>query len=115
MERELLTLKGHSGGVDSVAFSPDGRRVATGGVDHTAKVWETTNGTELFTLKGHGSAGPVRWPFSPDGTGGFLLAAGDWMSNADHTAKLWDATGGEELLATKWRRNEMAWSRHFPG
>ena len=38
--RELLTLKGHSGGVMSVAFSPDGQRIVTGSRDRTARVWE---------------------------------------------------------------------------
>jgi hypothetical protein len=38
--RELLTLTGHAGGVNSVAWSPDGARLATGSNDGTAKVWE---------------------------------------------------------------------------
>ena len=39
---ELLTLKGHTDGVDSATFSPDGSRVLTGGPDRTAKVWDAT-------------------------------------------------------------------------
>jgi WD40 repeat protein len=39
--KELLTLRGHSGFVSAVAFSPDGKRLATASwEDHTAKVWE---------------------------------------------------------------------------
>ena len=38
--RELLTLKGHKGGVTSVAFSPDGQRIVTGSRDQTARVWQ---------------------------------------------------------------------------
>jgi WD40 repeat protein len=34
-------LEGHTGGVTSVAFSPDGRRVVTGSYDNTARVWDT--------------------------------------------------------------------------
>ena len=37
--RELLTLKGHSAAINSVAFSPDGRRIVTGSEDQTARVW----------------------------------------------------------------------------
>jgi WD40 repeat protein len=37
--QELLTLKGHSGSVNSVAWSPDGKRLATASGDQTAKVW----------------------------------------------------------------------------
>ena len=40
ISKDLLTLKGHDGRVDSVAFSPDGRRIVTGSADGTAKVWE---------------------------------------------------------------------------
>ena len=49
---ELLTLTGHSGAVVSVAFSPDGTRIATGSVDQTARVWEAGNGRELFFTSG---------------------------------------------------------------
>ena len=51
--KELLTLKGHSGSIRSVAFSPDGQRIVTGSDDKTAKVWEAASGRELLTLKGH--------------------------------------------------------------
>ena len=42
--KELLTLKGHSGAIHSVAFSPDGQRIVTGSEDGTAKVWEAASG-----------------------------------------------------------------------
>ena len=42
--RELLTLKGHSDAIVSVAFSPDGQRIVTGSEDQTAKVWEAASG-----------------------------------------------------------------------
>ena len=37
---EVLTLKGHTGIVDSASFSPDGSRIVTGSNDQTAKVWD---------------------------------------------------------------------------
>ena len=64
--RVSMTLRGHSGFVQAVAFSPDGKRLATASVDQTAKVWDAERGTELLTLRGHsGSVNKVA--FSPDG------------------------------------------------
>ena len=56
--KELFALKGHAGRVMSVAFSPDGQRLASGSRDQTVKIWDSATGKELFALKGH--AGPVR-------------------------------------------------------
>jgi WD40 repeat protein len=67
--------------VSAVAFSPDGRFVATASDDETARVWETATGKEVYTLSGH--EGPVRCvAFSPDGK---RLATG----SDDGTARLW--------------------------
>src|SRR5260370_33371136 len=53
MAVELLTLKDeHSDNVKSVAFSPDSRRIVTGGHDATAKGGDAKSGKELRTLKG---------------------------------------------------------------
>jgi len=53
VEKAPLILEGHSAGVTSVAFSPDGERVITGSRDRMAKLWELRGGDEILTLKKH--------------------------------------------------------------
>ena len=79
---ELLTLKGHTGGVYSASFSPDGSRIVTASEDQTAKVWDAASGAELLTLKGH-TGGVSSASFSPDGSRIVTVSRG--------TAKIWDA------------------------
>jgi tetratricopeptide (TPR) repeat protein len=80
----MLTLRGHTNGVFSVAYSPDGHRLASASDDMTVKVWDAATGQETLTLKGH--TGPVSGvAFSPDG---LHLASGC----EDQTVKIWDAT-----------------------
>jgi WD40 repeat protein len=61
-----MALRGCEGPVTCVIFSSDGKRLATGGTDHTARVWDAETGQQLLRLEGHASAVlPVA--FSPDG------------------------------------------------
>jgi WD40 repeat protein/serine/threonine protein kinase len=88
---ELLTLQGHTDRVNSVAYSPDGKRLASASADKTVKVWEAQTGKEIFTFKGH--AGLIQSVvFSPDGKS---LAS----VSLDRTLKVWDAQTGKELLS----------------
>src|SRR5438552_12387113 len=64
--KELLTLKGHKGNITVIAFSPDNKKVATGGSDGTGKLWDLETGKELVTLTGHTGA-LFALAISPDG------------------------------------------------
>ncbi|MBV6426130.1 MAG: Protein TolB [Haliscomenobacter sp.] len=82
--------EGHTSSVNNVAFSPDGKRLATGSSDKTAKIWDVETGQVLRTMEGHlDNVSSVA--FSPDGK---RLATG----SDDKTAKIWDVETGEVLL-----------------
>jgi WD40 repeat protein/predicted Ser/Thr protein kinase len=77
----FISLEGHEQEVCTAAFSPDGQHVATGGLDQTARIWNTTNGTLRRTIV-------VGFPvvslaYSPDG--GRLVTVGP-----DNTASIWE-------------------------
>jgi WD40 repeat protein len=85
----VISLKGHSGSITSMAFSPDGRLLATGSNDNTVKLWDLAAKREVVTLRGH--AGWVTGvAFSPDGR---TLAT----SANDSTVKLWNLAIGQEV------------------
>src|SRR5262249_35025557 len=105
-QRGHITLKGHTGVVLSVAFSPDGKRLVSGSEDQTVKVWDAHTGQQPLTLKGHTS-----WvnsvAFSPDGT---RIASGSWdhLHKTPGEVKVWDAQTGQETLTLKGHTGAVA-------
>jgi WD40 repeat protein/lipopolysaccharide biosynthesis regulator YciM len=100
-------------GVVSVAFSPDGARIFTGGTLGTthpdfgqASVWDARTGAELLQLKGH-TGTVMSAAFSPDGT---RVITG----STDGTAKVWDARTGTPRLELDGIRNPMASAAFSP-
>jgi WD40 repeat protein len=87
---ERATLKGHTGAVLALAFSPDGKLLASGAGERTGelKIWEVVKGTERANFEGHRER--VRCvAFSPDGK---TLASG----SGDATVKIWDVVARRE-------------------
>jgi WD40 repeat protein len=98
----LLRLSGHLSQIHGVAFSPDGKLLASASLDGMVKVWNAATGMEVRTLKGHAN-GVKRVEFSPDGTR--LASAGQ-----DGTVKLWDTTTDPEALTLEDGRGMVAFS-----
>ena len=96
----------HEGGVNGIAFSPDGRKLATGGQDCSVRIWEVPSGRELASLtpdiavkKGGASKNSYGLAFSPDGR---FLATG----NFDATIRVWELASGRVVarMATTYGR-----------
>ncbi|BAZ49856.1 WD-40 repeat-containing protein [Nostoc sp. NIES-4103] len=91
--QENNRLEGHSNYVWGVAFSPDGKTIASASLDNTVKLWNVATGEEIAILKGHSDE--VRdVAFSPDGK---TIAS----ASLDKTVKLWNAATGKEINTLK--------------
>jgi WD40 repeat protein/uncharacterized caspase-like protein len=105
---KLQVFKGHQGHIQSVACSPDGRRVVTGaagprllfGSTGTAIVWDTATGKEICTIQGHDKTGISSAVFSADGSQVLTTAEKAGLfgpSKTDCAVLVWDASSGQKI------------------
>src|SRR5437660_300733 len=85
--RYPFTFKGHTSSVRAVAFSPDGKTLASGSTDKTIKLWNVMTGKEKATLTGHTSE-VIALAYRPDGQMLYSLSL-------DRTIKLWGPKAGK--------------------
>ena len=98
----LAACRGHEDGIAALAWSPDGRRVASASYDSTVQVWNAATGSHVLTYSGHTwRVRAVAW--SPDGAS--IASGGD-----DGTMQVWDAKDGSLRFKYEGHCNAVAWS-----
>jgi WD40 repeat protein len=107
--RDTATLQGHTGGVLTIAYAPDGKTLASGGGENCVHLWDVQTRKVRVTL-GRAASNPgmpetdimgfCGLSFSPDGT---YLASGC----GDGTASLWNVAGTKEAAILRGHRNTV--------
>ncbi len=99
------TLRGHEDQINFIAWSPDGRYLASASVDRTIQIWDGQTGEPIKTLEGHTDLiFSVAWSFD-----GQRIASGSW----DETIRIWDGQTGEPIKTLEEHESpilDVAWS-----
>jgi WD40 repeat protein len=98
--KELHRVAAHEKGTESLVFSPDGRILASGGIEGTARLWDVAGGKETQKLTGHIQA-VGHLAFSPDGK--TIVTA-----STDGTVRLWEVASGKNLQTIQ---AQLGWGR----
>ena len=91
---ELMVQVGHTSKLKAVAFSPDGKQLVTGGLDHSARLWDVETGRELRCFHGHTDS-LTAVAFSPDGK---QIITG----STDNSVRVWNPRTGKETAKFYW-------------
>ena len=118
----VFTLAGHTDPVTDVAYSADGKRIATASTDRTAILWDADSGRPVLTVRHPSGIGSVA--FSPDGRRLLTVGNGITLSRVkgaademigghetkreDTAGRIWDTATGTEVAALKWPDNGRA-------
>jgi len=113
---KVRTWTGHTGSIYSLAFSPDGRWLASGSLDKTAKLWNVSDGRELRTFTGNMVFTCVE--FSPDGRW-LVLAATNGSPLSDdkppgNSITLWDSASPGEVRNLTGHKGQVYFVKFSP-
>jgi WD40 repeat protein/tRNA A-37 threonylcarbamoyl transferase component Bud32 len=105
LDKQRLSLVGHTGTVRDGRYSPDGEVIVTAAEDRTARVWSAITGRAIATLRGHD--GRRVFAVDVDRTGARVVTASD-----DRTARIWDARTGRSI-AVLAGHDKWVWVARF--
>lgn len=104
---EIALLSGHNGSVTSIAYAPDGKMLASAGLDKTVRLWNPKTGENLATLNGH-NALVKGVAFSPDGKTIF-------SGSGDSTVRFWSTETRRQIWGTDTpQAQELEIDRQIP-
>lgn len=104
MGTTLFIYRGHERKIRALAWSPDGKRIASASADNTVQVWDATTGNNPISYDGHSS--------SVEGVSWSLDSMSVASGSADGTVQIWDATTGNPIVTYSQGApvNRVSWS-----